>query len=109
MLVFVCVAANHMGLIQAVEEVIGKPIPIVSCPKCFTFWAVLSVRLFNWCGVLESFFVAFLASYAAIWLELLMGIIDLTYNKVYEKIYPNSEDDAASSKTFNTEDAVSQL
>ena len=45
MIIFVCVSANHLGLVHAIEELTKKPIPIVNCVKCFTFWTVLIYSL----------------------------------------------------------------
>ena len=97
-IVFVCVTANHLGLIGAVENIIGKRLPIVNCPKCLSFWVTLGYGCYNiaadWTVVLA---ISFLASYSALWLELLEGFIDTLYTKIYDKIYPNTTDDKAAS------------
>ena len=109
-IVFVCVAANHLGLIKAVIGVFfvkRKTLPIISCPKCLTFWAVIvygvaeanchfvfafahdTLRhslLFTLHSSLRLFATALFCSYAAIWLELFMYAIDTLYNKIYGKI-----------------------
>lgn len=94
-IVFVCVTVNHLGLIRAVIGVFfkkRKTLPIVSCPKCLTFWCVfvhLMTRPYSppfW----EGLGVGFISAYIAIWLELLEGIIDHLYNYIYGKIYPTA-------------------
>ena len=104
-IIFACVTAIHLGLIGKIEEITGEfpllkkfiPLPIISCPKCFTFWVVLAYGLWA-VGITDMpqvLAVSFLSSYAAIWLELFEGIIDKLYMKLYDKVYPttNTADD----------------
>ena len=112
-IVFVCVTANHLGLIKAIESVIKcYHLPIISCPKCFTFWSVLLYCSVG-CGCVATttLAISFLASYSAIWLELFEGFIDTLYMKCYEKIYPDTADDTASADADNGNPAgsVSEL
>ena len=91
LITFSCVAANHLGLVAAVEGILKHSIPIVNCPKCLTFWTLMI------CGILErdNFFVttatSFLFSYLATWLNLLFAIIDTQYNRIYDKIYSTTD------------------
>ena len=104
-IVFVCVTANHLGLIGKIEEIMGEfpllkkfiekrnHIPVISCPKCFTFWSVLAYGLWSvgFSDLPLLLAVSFLASYAAIWIELFEGFIDTLYQKLYDKIYPTED------------------
>lgn len=86
-LVFVCVTMNHLGLISAIEAVTKiHHLPIVSCPKCMTFWCVLAYTIINTHDIITSLAISFLSSYLAIWLELLEGYIDTIYIHCYGKI-----------------------
>ena len=96
-IVFACTAANHLGLIQAVETVIRRRLLIVSCVKCLTFWsvfvygiAVANSSLFTLHYSLTVLAISFLCAWSAIWLDLFMGIIDKLYLKIYGKIYPTA-------------------
>ena len=92
-IVFVCTAANHLGLVTAVEERTGRTIPIVNCPKCFSFWATLAYCvIIGITAVIRMLAISFLAAWLAVWLELFMGIIDKIYMTIYEKIYTSPED-----------------
>lgn len=115
-IVFVCTSANHLGLVEAVEQVIGRTIPVVNCCKCFTFWSVLaycSVGCNSFAALLHGIpwmlATSFLCAYLAVWLELAMGFIDRLYNCAYDKIYSPAADEPATSDTngSNTEDGVS--
>ena len=92
MLTFSCVAANHLGLIPAMEKVIRHSIPIANCPRCLTFWMVLATTFLSGWNMIASLAISFLCSYIAIWLELLMGFIDLKFNKIYATLYPTAND-----------------
>jgi hypothetical protein len=108
-IVFACTTANHLGLIRAVIGVFfkeRKTLPIVSCPRCLTFWCVLAYGLSgdgsaaNLSGLLRLLAISFLSSYMAVWLELLEGLIDKLYDYVYKQIYTTADtadDDAAGS------------
>ena len=102
-IVFVCVTANHLGLIGAAISVCFKKrrtLPIISCPKCLTWWttmaygAILTATYRYGChpsDVIYWLAISFLASYLALWLELAEGVIDKLYDYVYGKIYPTAD------------------
>lgn len=94
-IVFVCVTANHLGLVKAIEEKFEKELPIINCCKCFSFWATFIYTIFVTHGLITSLAVSFLASYSAIWLELLEGFIDTLYLKLYGKITEADNDNEA--------------
>ena len=102
-IVFVCVTANHLGLIKAIESVTECELPIVNCVKCFTFWSVLTYSTFTLHDVVAVLAVSFFASYTAIWLELLEGFIDTLYMKLYEKIYSDPAHDTLAAADFDAD------
>lgn len=109
MIVFSATAANHLGLMAAAESVIRHRLPVLNCPKCAAFWIVIVYGVaeansslftpFPTDGRLPVAFhfslqilaVAFLSAWSAVWLDLLMGIIDQLYIKVYDTIYPTTD------------------
>lgn len=93
MLTLSATLANHLGLVEAVERVIGHKILVLNCSKCASFWVVLLCSLLSGQGVTVSAGVSFLCAYAAVWFELGFGYIDTLYNKIYENIYPEKTDD----------------
>lgn len=105
-IVFVCVTANHLGLVSAIESVLKVRLPIVNCVKCLTFWATVAYGLIcagsAACGEMVTVLaISFLASYMAIWLELFEGYVDSLYVRMYEKIYGTDSDDATASDPNN--------
>jgi hypothetical protein len=98
-IVFVCVTMNHLGLISAVEGVIKRKLRIVNCPKCATFWSVLVYMAIVTQDAITTLAVSFLASYAALWVELLEGFIDTIYLKLYGKITTTDNDNTTAADT----------
>lgn len=102
-IVFVCVTANHLGLIGAAISVCFKKrrtLPIISCPRCLTWWTTMTYGAIltathrygcNPSGLIYWLAISFLASYLALWLELAEGVIDKLYDYVYGKIYPTAD------------------
>ena len=95
MIVFSATAANHLGLVAVAESVARHRLPVLNCPKCAAFWSVIvygiaeaNFSLFTLHSSLTVLAAAFLSAWSAIWLDLLMGIIDQLYIKLYDKIYP---------------------
>ena len=129
-IVFACTAANHLGLVPAVEERIGRSIPIINCPKCFSFWATLAYCIATGSAVpstatvsggsaadaisglapiIHALAISFLAAWLAVWLELFMGIIDKLYIRIYEKTYPTPDNDDALAADADTQHPDSSL
>ncbi len=113
MIVFSATAANHLGLVAAAESVVRHRLPVLNCPKCAAFWLVLAygfgceiyfTATHHFEQILELFAVAFLSAWSAIWLDLLMGIIDQLYIKVYDTFYPTT--DTTDTDALDTTDSV---
>jgi len=110
-IVVACTSANHLGLIAAVEDVLHRRLPVVNCPKCFTFWSTLAYLLACFLtggdaplrgggpitalisAVPRMLAVSFLAAYSALWLELIMYFIDTIYNSIYDQISKNNREE----------------
>ena len=114
MIVFSATAANHLGLVAAAESVVCHRLPVLNCPKCAAFWSVIvygvavaNSSLFTLHSSLQILAVAFLSAWSAIWLDLLMGIIDQLYTKLYDKIYPTA--DTTDADALDTADPVSDV
>ena len=98
-IVFVCVTMNHLGLMAAIEGVVRHDFPVINCPKCCTCWSVLAYMIITGHGIIMSLAVSFLASYTAIWLELLEAYLDTLYLWLYGKITSTDNEDTASDGT----------
>lgn len=102
LILFSCVAANHLGLVAAIEKAISRRLPVINCPKCLSFWATLIYGCSICCNSVAAIpsaipsvlALSFLAAYAAIWLELIMFSIDTLYNSIYDKINKDNQEAA---------------
>ena len=109
MILFVCVAANHLGLISAIEGVLKIKLPIINCPRCISCWTVMAYLLITRHALIPSVATSFLCAALAPWLNLLMGFIDTKFNWLYDKIYSTAEDEPSEgdSDEGDTERSVS--
>lgn len=92
MILFSCVAANHLGLVHAIERVMERELPIVNCPRCFSFWCILFYMVITNSPLILTLATSFLCAALASWLELLMGLTDKLFNYAYDKIYTTERD-----------------
>lgn len=90
-IVFACTTASHLGLVAAIEGATKRELPVIRCPKCFSFWAVMAYGMLKVHDIVAVPAVSFLAAYLAIWLELAEGFIDTLYNRLYEQIYTTAD------------------
>ncbi len=88
-----CVLFVQMGLSDAIAGVFRAKFRILSCPKCTTFWMVLSWSIAHAYDPLQSVAASFISSYCALWLALLYDMLATLYNKLYEQV-SNSPDSA---------------
>lgn len=91
LLILSCVLINHMDMVSAIEKILKHRLPILNCVKCLTFWTVLIYLLVNGHSIIVSPAVSFLSSYIAIWLELLFGLIDKCYEKIFKTLYKETD------------------
>ena len=105
-IVFACTAANHIGPIPDIERFIKRKLPVVGCVKCLTFWAVLAYGCWKTNGenARAVLAIAFLSAWAAIWLDLCMGMIDKLYLKIYDTLYTTA--DEADTDALSASDTV---
>lgn len=89
MLVLSCVMVIHLGLVDAVLRVLGlrSDMPLVTCPKCLTFWTVLVYAVIAHTSLTASVATAFVSCYIAVWLDLFLGIMDLAYERLERKFF----------------------
>lgn len=97
MITFSCVMMIHMGLVDAILDaynVHDKDIPVITCPKCSTYWCCLLYLILTRHKVILSVATSFLASYCAIWFDLLLGQMDVLYEDFYKRISCRTENNS---------------
>ena len=104
--------ANHLGLVDAIEQTLGFKLPIVNCCKCFTFHSTLIYTLVTTHCVIHSFAVSFLMALVALWFDVSLGILDNLYYKAYEYTYGNtaaSDDEDATTGNTHAKDTQNPM
>ena len=79
----VAVLAHHLGLSEAIANVVSK---IARCPKCLTFWLVLLVLMVTCENTVVAISLSLLCAYLSNWVGLLLMWLNKTYNKVWERL-----------------------
>lgn len=80
-----CVLFIHLGLGETIGKIMRTDFILFKCVKCLTFWCVLGYSLIN-LPVEYSVCIAFVLSYASLWVELLLGIIAKRYEELSENV-----------------------
>lgn len=82
---FSCVMFVHLGLGQTICDLVRKDITVLTCQKCLSFQVVLAYTfIFTHYSVEWCFAMAFMASYLALWADLLLYKIARLYEKLYD-------------------------
>ena len=99
LIMLIAVLFNHLGLADTVTFHTKRNV-VLNCSKCLTFWTSLgySLLVLQW-GCIQSIAVSFTLSYLALWVELLLNLLNLIYTKTYGKIYPSETGERDSSQT----------
>lgn len=84
----------HLGLSETIQRIIHLKVQPLNCSKCLSFWSVLLVLLYHRYNLLYSVGVSFISAYAALWMELSLGLLSNLYDKLYGKIYTTEEGQA---------------
>ena len=92
MIMFSCVAVNHLGLVGKLEEIMGE-LPIINCPKCLTFWSVLAYMMLHvgFTDMTKVIAASFLFAYLSLWLQLLLAFTDRIFSYLYGKIHSTTD------------------
>lgn len=100
-----CVLFIQMGLSNAIQEVLHINLPIVSCPKCLTWWTCFLFLVGYRYDLVLSVATSFIASYCALWLTMLYDALALLYNYIYEQITKTQGTSEASERASSPADS----
>ena len=80
MAMMAAVLAQHLGLSEAVAKVVSK---ILKCPRCLSFWTVLSSLVILGHDPFIAVGLSILMAYLSIW----SGLLLIRLNDLYEKLW----------------------
>lgn len=82
-----CCLFIHLGLGEAIEHTLRIRFVLFRCVKCLTFWTVTGYSLLIVTLPVEvSLCAGFISAYAALWADLLLGILANKYEKLTESM-----------------------
>lgn len=73
---------HHLGLAQAIAEVVDK---ILECSQCLTFWSVMSGLIYLGQDIVTATFLAITMAYLSNWFGLLLLYLQRKFTILYEK------------------------
>ena len=82
-----CIMFIHLGLGATICDLLGRNIVIFKCVKCLTFQTILLYSLICTKLCIEGCVcIAFMLSYASLWVNLVLDKISIAYEKWYREI-----------------------
>ena len=73
---------HHLGLAQAISEVVGN---ILECSQCLTFWSVMAGLIYLGQDIVTATFLAITMAYLSNWFGLLLLYLQRKFTILYEK------------------------
>lgn len=82
-----CCLFIHLGLGQTISRLLHVQLVLLHCVKCLTFWCVLGYSLLRLTLPAESCIcIAFVSSYTALWVDLLLAKLSVLYEEFYKSV-----------------------
>ena len=79
----VATIATHLGLPQAIAEVVGK---ICECHKCLSFWSTFIILTVATGNIVVAALLSIIAAYLSGWFALVLIILNKLYDKLWERL-----------------------
>ena len=73
---------HHLGLAQAIAEVMNK---ILGCSQCLTFWSVVAGLTYLGQDIITAVFLAITMAYLSNWLGLILLYLQRKFTTLYER------------------------
>ena len=73
---------HHLGLAQAIAEVMNK---ILGCSQCLTFWSVVAGLTYLGQDIITAVFLAITMAYLSNWFGLILLYLQRKFTTMYER------------------------
>ena len=73
---------HHLGLAQAIAEVMDK---ILKCSQCLTFWSVIVGLIYLGQDIVTAIFLAISMAYISNWFGLILLYLQRKFTTLYER------------------------
>ncbi len=77
------VLMQHLGLCEAIAEIIGK---IAKCHTCCCFWGTLAALLYSGCEIIVAISLSIIMAYLSNYFGLLLIVLNRWYDVLWQKI-----------------------
>lgn len=82
-MVFAATLAVHLGLPEAIAEVVSK---IAKCEKCCSFWLTVAALWFNGADMITIVTLSISAAYLSHWIGLLLIVMQKIFMKLWQRV-----------------------
>lgn len=80
---FSATLAVHLGLPEAISEVVGK---IAKCEKCTSFWSTVAILVYNGAETTDIIALSILAAYLSHWIGLLLIVMQNIFTRLWQRV-----------------------
>lgn len=74
---------QHLGLCEAIAEIIGK---IAKCHVCCCFWGTLTALLYGGCGLIAAISFSIIMAYLSNYFSIVLVLMQKLYTKLWQRI-----------------------
>ena len=75
--------AVHLGLPEAIAEVVGK---VAKCEKCTSFWATATVLWYSGADLTAIVALSIFAAYLSHWIGLLLIVMQKIFTRLWQRV-----------------------
>lgn len=79
----VAILGQHLGLAEEMANIAAK---VAKCPKCCTFWVVISALLYNGCDIITASALSMIMAYLSFWIGFILIVLQRLYDIVWKKL-----------------------
>lgn len=77
------VLMQHLGLCEAIAEVVGK---VTKCHVCCCFWLTLAALLYSGCEIIAAVSLSIIMAYLSNFFSIFLMLMQKIYDRLWEKI-----------------------
>lgn len=80
---FAATLAVHLGLPEAIAEVVSK---IAKCEKCCSFWLTIAALLYSGADLIAIVALSILAAYLSHWIGVLLIVMQKLFTRLWQRV-----------------------
>lgn len=76
------VLMQHLGLCEAIAEIVGK---VAKCHVCCCFWLTLAALLYSGCEIIAAVSLSIVMAYLSNFFSIFLMLMQKIYDRLWEK------------------------